>query len=210
MTIYLMLITGAFSILGFSRARIIARFDFNPSRIVHKREVYRLLSSGFLHADWLHLALNMFVLFNFGPLVESHYTDIAGEKGPYLFLIMYCTAIVASILPTLNKHKNNSYYHGLGASGAVSAVLFSSVLFRPMDKLCFIFGLCLPGILMGAGYLLYSYYAARKSQDHINHDAHFWGALYGILFSLAIHPAIGLNFLNQIQAAGWSGFLPGH
>lgn len=210
MTTYLIIITAAFSIYGFSKTSVIQRFDFNPTRILQQREFYRLFSSGFLHADWLHLALNMFVLLNFGPLVESHFKEINYANGSQWYLLMYCTAIVASILPTLFQQKRNSNYHGLGASGAVSAVLFSSVLFRPMDKLCFIFGLCLPGILMGAGYLLYSYYAARKSNDHINHDAHFWGALYGILFSLAMHPDIGFDFIHQVQAAGWKGFLPGN
>ncbi len=210
MTLYLILITAAFSIYAFSKASVVDRFDFNPTRILQHREVYRLLTNGFLHADWLHLALNMFVLLNFGPLVEAHYKSIDQANGGQWYLVMYCSAIVASILPTLIQQKRNPNYHGLGASGAVSAVLFSSVLFRPMDKLCFIFGLCLPGILMGVGYLLYSYYAARKSNDHINHDAHFWGALYGILFSLMLHPNIGVDFIRQLQEAGFSGFLPGN
>ena len=116
---------------------------------------------------------------------------------PY-FLTLYLGGIVVSILPTYFLQKNNPDYNALGASGAVSALLFTFILFQPLQKICLYGILCLPGILLGVIYLGYSWYSARKQSDNVNHDAHFWGAIYGVLVNIAFNPSIVPYFINQL------------
>ena len=103
-----------------------------------------------------------------------------------------------SIIPTYSKQKNNPGYHALGASGAVSAVVFSFILFNPLQRLCFYGILCLPGIIFGILYLVYCYYMGRKGGDRINHDAHLWGALYGFFFTIILKPSLIVSFFDQL------------
>lgn len=197
-TILLVLITVLISVLTFRDTALRERFIFNPYIIHERRQYYRFISSGLIHADWVHLLVNMFVLYTFGQIVEGDYNDVFQERGTYYYLLLYFGGMVFSIVPTFSKHKNDPGYNALGASGAVSAVVFAFILFHPMEKLYLYGVLGLPGILFGVLYLGYCYYAGRKAKDHINHDAHFWGALVGVLFTIVMKPEVVQVFIDQL------------
>lgn len=174
-------------------------FMLTPYAIQRNKEWYRFISSGFIHANWLHLLFNMIVLYSFGRTVELFFNLRFGKLGNLLFLLLYFGALIASDLPTYTKQKNNPHYHSLGASGAVSAIVFSAILINPASSLIiFPIPIPLPAPLVGIGYLAYSYYAARNRNDGISHDSHFYGALFGFLFTLLFMPALGVGFLQEL------------
>jgi membrane associated rhomboid family serine protease len=198
-TTILVIITCVISFLTFRNPVLRERLIFNPYVIHQRGQWYRFISSGLIHADWLHLLVNMFVLYTFGQIVEANYMEVFGdEKGTYYYLLLYFGGMALSIGPTFSKHKNDPGYNALGASGAVAAVMFAFILFHPMKKLYLYGVLGLPGILFGALYLGYCYYAGRKKSDFINHDAHFWGALFGFLFTIVLNPQIIRIFISQL------------
>jgi membrane associated rhomboid family serine protease len=160
-----------------------------------------MVTSGFQHADFLHLFVNMFVMLSFGRAVENYYSLYFGIYSNWVFLLLYISSIFAANLSTLYKYQNKSSYNSLGASGAVSAVVFTSILFNPFNKI-YLYGIIgLPGILLGIIYLGYSYYMSKKQNDNINHEAHFYGALYGILFTLALKPKVINTFIFELVNA---------
>ncbi|MDP3930325.1 MAG: rhomboid family intramembrane serine protease [Bacteroidota bacterium] len=196
-TLSIVVITAIISIQAFNNAGFMQKLIFNPYAINQKKEWYRFLSSGFLHGDWIHLLLNMFVLFSFGSAVQKYYAYFFGSVGNYLFILLYLSSIVAANASTYYAHKNNPGYNGLGASGAVSAVVFASILFQPTAKI-YLYGLIgIPGYIAGIAYLVYSQYSSKNSQDNINHEAHFYGAVYGVVFTLVFKPSVFKYFLNQ-------------
>ncbi len=197
-TLLIIIVTSAFSALAFQNRRLTDRFIFNPFIIHQRKEWFRFISSGFLHADWLHLIVNMFVLFSFGFVLEDYFRAIFEEKAEVYYLLLYVGGLMTSVLPTFRKHKDNPSYNALGASGAVSAVVFSFILFNPLQELCLYGILCLPGIIFGVIYLFYCYYMGKKGQGNINHDAHLWGALYGFFFTVLLKPSLILGFIQQI------------
>jgi membrane associated rhomboid family serine protease len=158
-------------------------------------EYYRLLSSGFIHADWMHLIFNMLALFLFGRYVESYF---ASMDKHFLFIILYLGGIIAASLPSFIKHRNDGYYRSLGASGGVAAVLFSFVYFAPWE-IIYVWFIPIPAIIAAVGYLVYSAYMSRKGRDAVNHDAHFWGAVYGFIFTLIFDPTHGRMFFEQVM-----------
>jgi membrane associated rhomboid family serine protease len=174
----------------------------SPYQIVHRKEWYRVVSHAFVHADYIHLIINMVVLLSFGLAIENMFLQLknSGVIGSISihFLTLYIGGIIISSLTTLKKHKDNYYYQGVGASGAVSAVVFFSIFFRPLDKLYLMGIIPIPAIIFGVGYLFYSHYMSRKSNDHINHDAHFVGAVFGFIYPLLIDPKLFRVFLNQL------------
>jgi len=200
MTNFIVLITAVLSIMAFYSQDLMRRLIFNPYMISEHRQWYRFLTSGFIHADWIHLIINMLVLWSFGNVVERYYEAIFEEKAVFYFILLYLGGIIISITPSYKKHMHNAGYNALGASGAVSAVLFTAILFRPLDKV-YLYGVIgLPGIFLGVAYLVYSYYMDKKGGDFVNHDAHFWGAVYGILFTILLKPSVAMHFLDQLTA----------
>ena len=199
MTLYIIIITALVSILSFSQPRITNAFVFEPFSIKHYNQYYRYVTCGLLHADFFHLFVNMFVLYSFGQAVEYYYGSIFGKNAWLMYLLLYITSIFAANVSTYFKHQNNSTYRSLGASGAVSAVVFASILFNPFAKI-YVYGIIgIPGIILGIAYLAYSYYMSKKeSADHINHDAHLQGAIYGILFTIVLKPEVIRIFINQL------------
>lgn len=200
MTSTILAITLVASVLCFQRRDLMNRFIFNPNKILRKNEWYRFFTSGLIHADWMHLLINMFVLYSFGRAVESYYHEEFGSRGGTYYLILYIGALGASVFPTYSKEKENPSYNALGASGAVSAIVFTFILFDPLTKLCLYGLLCLPGFVFGLLYLGYCYYAARKGGDYINHDAHFWGALFGLVFTLVMKPSLLSGFIEKMNS----------
>jgi membrane associated rhomboid family serine protease len=198
-TILLICITVAVSFSTFNKPCLQHRLTMNPNVIKTKGQYYRFISSGFIHKDHMHLLWNMFSFYFFGTAVEHDFNSLFGEAGMYYFLVLYLTAIVISDLPTYFKERNHVGYNSLGASGGVGSVIFVFIILQPLQSICLYFALCMPGFVFGAGYMLYTYYQGRKSSDNINHDAHLYGALYGLLFCAIVYPASLLEFYQQVS-----------
>lgn len=198
-TIIIIILTAIVSIMAFSNAEAFYRLKFNAFLINHNRQYYRFFSYAFVHVDWGHLLVNMFVLFSFGSAVENSFAEyFAGRAGLY-YLLLYVGGIGFSTLPAFSKHKNNDYYNAVGASGAVAAVLFSSILMNPQMSIIFLFfPVPIPAWIFGILYLIYSAYMARRGSDNIGHDAHFWGAIFGLVFTIALNPGFLSSFFNNI------------
>ncbi len=194
LTIILVVITVLTSLAGFNDERLINRLILWPSRMKSAGESHRLLSSGFIHADGAHLFFNMFTLFFIGSGVEAAYEY---RLSWLLYLVLYLAGIVVASLPSFLKNRENPYYRSLGASGGVAAVLFASVYFSPWASI-YIYFIKLPSILFAVLYLAYSVYMSRRGGDNVNHNAHFWGAIFGFLFTLAVDPDHGQQFFSEI------------
>jgi len=195
-SIIFVIVTVLVSLAAFNNDQLRGKLIFWPWRMNdNPGEYYRFITSGFIHADYIHLFFNMFALFGFGQAVEMYFEYIG---KPYIFPVMYLTGIIASSLPAYAKHKNHSYYSALGASGGVSAVMFAYVYFAPWQiiKVWFI---PIPGIVGAIAYLAYSAYMGKKGNDNIGHDAHFYGAVYGFLFTLLFDPTHGRIFFEQLM-----------
>ena len=202
LTLLIIIVTSAVSILAFQNRSLMDRYIFNPFIIQQRKEWFRFISSGFLHADWIHLLVNMFVLFSFGFVLEDYFHALFEGKAEVYFLLLYVGGLMTSVLPTFKKQKDNPSYNALGASGAVSAIVFSFILFNPLQELCLYGVLCLPGIIFGVAYLFYCYYMGKKGGGNINHDAHLWGALYGFFFTIILKPVLFINFIQQLIHTG--------
>lgn len=198
-TIILICITVAISFYTFNKQDLQGKLMMNPYCIKTKGQYYRFVSSGFIHKDHMHLLLNMFSFYFFGTSVERDFATIFGEAGVYYFLGLYFSAIIVSDIPTYLKERNNQYYNSLGASGGVGSVIFVFIILEPLQSICLYFALCMPGFVFGAAYMAYTYYQGRKSKDNINHDAHLYGALYGLLFCLLAYPPSLLQFYEQVR-----------
>jgi len=202
MTYIIIVFTIIFSIAAFRSSEYFSKFQFNAYQVYHRKEWYRLLSHGFLHANWTHLIVNMLVLFIFGPVVEQyfkHYLPPGVLKFyRFIFLAFYLLAIVLSSLLSLYKQKNNAWYNSVGASGAVSAIIFSYIFFNPW-KMLYVYGLLpVPGVILGAVYLIYSQYMSKRNIDNINHDAHFIGAVFGFIFPIILDYRLLGNFISEL------------
>lgn len=196
-------ITVLISLQAFYNHTMKGQLLFYPFVMVRHKEWHRLISSGFIHANFMHLAVNMYVLYSFGRITEAYFKAYFGVMGPILFLIMYVLAIPMASLYDLLKHKDHSYYTALGASGAVSAVLFSAILFAPSMKIGFLFlppQLAQNAVVMGVLYLVYSHVMAKKQIDNIGHDAHFFGALFGFIFPILLKPQLFILFIHQLKS----------
>ncbi len=193
-TLALLAVTCAISFVAFNNAKVMNDFILWPPAVKRHGQYWRLVTHGFLHADGMHLLFNMITLFFFGPLIERFMGNYIGTVG---FIAFYISAIVVAILPTYMKNANNPAYRSLGASGAVSAVLFAFVLLQPWQTI-YIFFLPCPAILFGVIYIAYSIYMDRRGTDNINHSAHLWGAVYGMLFIVLMEPRVFGSFLGQL------------
>jgi membrane associated rhomboid family serine protease len=192
-------VTVIASIYAWNNSGKLYGWMLNPYAVVHRKQYYRLITSGFIHHDWVHLIFNMITLYFFGSNMEYIFTYLYGGTGIFYYLILYFLGMVIADIPTILKYRDNPNYSSLGASGAVSAALFASIIFDPTNKVCiFIPVFCIPGFIFGILYLLYTYYQGRRMADNINHDAHLYGALFGIIFSVIIRPGVVPNFFDQI------------
>ena len=202
MTIVIIIITGLISFAAFQNPELKTKLMFNASLVKHSNQWYRIFTHAFIHADWLHFGANVYVLYIFGDTVESYFQGYKGSVGSLYFLSLYVGGIMFSSLPAFIKHQNNFYYNSLGASGAVSAVLFAAIYFDPMASwgLLLLPGVHFPAILFGVVYLIFEWYMDKKSSDNIAHDAHFWGAAFGFVFSLTMFPDQMGYFINSILA----------
>ncbi|WP_462317440.1 rhomboid family intramembrane serine protease [Marinilabilia sp.] len=198
--IILIIIISAISIFAFSRPEIMGKLQFNAWQIVHRKEIHRMFTYGLVHGSWIHLLINMFVLFSFGRAVLYYFGQAFDGGATIRYLILFVSAIIVSTIATLNKEKDNPHYNAVGASGAVSAVVFTSILFDPYNPIL-LFGIIpIPGIIFGVLYIIYSKYMAGKNVDNIGHDAHYHGAIYGLFFPLLYEPKLAIHFFNQLTS----------
>ena len=194
LTLAIIAVTCIVSFLAFNRPKLMDDLILWPPAIQRHREYHRLVTYGLVHADFGHLLFNMITLFFFGRAMESFYTARLGTLG---FLLFYLGGLVVSILPTYLKNRKNPNYHSLGASGAVSAVLFAFVLFEPWSRI-YVFVVKMPAILYAVLYVGYSIYMDRTGRDNINHSAHLWGAAYGVIFTVLVAPWVFSQFLAEL------------
>lgn len=201
-TLVIIIMTSFISYQAFNKSDMKGRFIFNPYSVKTRGEYHRLLTHGFIHADWNHLILNMVMLFFFGPTLEYQFIHIFGPTFSSLaFVGFYLSAIVIASVPDYFRHQDYMGYNSLGASGATSALLFAYIFFGPWNW--FIYP-PVPAIILAIGYLLYESYMDKKGGGNIAHNAHFWGAVYGFLFifisAQAFQPIFVSNFLQELLA----------
>ncbi len=185
-TLIILLLTCVISFTAFSNERLMNDLIFYPPAVTNNNQWYRFITCGLIHADFMHLAFNMYTFYIFGNLVERTFVEIFDTSGKALYTILYVAALVACLLPTYLKHKTDGYYRSLGASGAVSAVIFAGIILYPtMGLRIFPIPLDIPAFIFGPLYLIVSAYLAKKGHGNINHSAHIWGAIFGVLFLIA-------------------------
>jgi membrane associated rhomboid family serine protease len=198
MTIILIIFTVVISYFAFNNANLYSKSLFNAYKIIQTKEYPRLISHGFIHANWNHLILNMLVLYFFGRNVELYFTHYFGNTANIYFIVFYLSAIIVSSVVDLVKYKDSIYYNEVGSSGATSAIVFASILFAPYSKIFFMYFLPIPGIVFGVAYLIYSYVMSKKNIDNIAHTAHFCGAIYGFVFPILLKFDLFKIFISKI------------
>ncbi|HXH17856.1 MAG TPA: rhomboid family intramembrane serine protease [Chitinophagales bacterium] len=198
-TLLIIILTCIVSIAAFNNQHMMQQLIFSPYIIKRKGEWFRFVSSGLLHINFLHLFFNMYALYLFGGITEAYFKNMFRPVGATLYMFMYLLAIALSEAYSYFKHQDNPSYASLGASGAVSAVVFASILFEPLNKIGLIFfPVGIPGFIFGLLYLLYSMYMAKQASDNIGHYAHFYGAVFGFIFPITMKPSLFENFLAQV------------
>lgn len=189
-------VTVLVSWLAFNNPRLAERLILWPPAIDRGKQYDRLVTHGFIHADWMHLLFNMITLWSFGGAMETFFAERIGTIGYVLF---YLSAIVVAILPTYMRHRHDAGYRSLGASGAVSAVLFAFILLDPWSGIyLFLIPIPIPAFLFAALYVGYSIWMDKRGGDNINHSAHLYGAAYGIMFTLIMEPRVAALFLQKL------------
>lgn len=209
-TLILVIITCIVSIGAFSNQKVMDDLIFYPPYVKRKNQWYRMITHGLLHADAAHLIFNMLALYSFGTVLETLFKAdcLFGENGKWVYLLLYVSALVVASIPDLIKHHDNYYFRSLGASGAVSAVVFSTILIHPKIGISFfLLPVQIPGYIFAVLYLGISAYLDRRGGSNINHGAHFWGAIYGLVFTaIAINAWGEMNIIdnlrNQFQSSG--------
>lgn len=205
-TLIIVILTVIISITGFQNQKIIDDLIFNPVAINYRKQWYRFFTCALVHMDVMHLAFNMIAFYSFGTYIEQYFNMIFGSTGPILFVALYVISQFLCLIPTYLKHKDSYSYRSLGASGAVSAIIFAGIFLDPLVRLGLLFiPLPIPGFIFGFIYLAITYYLDRKGGGHINHSAHFYGAVAGILllitFGYLFSPySLIDNFIQQIRS----------
>lgn len=185
---------GIVSVMAWSNPRMMERLILIPPRVVNRGEYYRLLTAGWIHGDGTHLIFNLLSLYFFAASVEQ-------AIGALRFVMLYVAAVVVGFVPTVLRHRNHGNYRSLGASGGVAATIFSAILLDPRLSMYLMFiPIPIPGWLFGLGYLAYSAYSSRKNSDNVNHDAHFTGAIAGVLLTFALAPTLVVRGLRMLVA----------
>lgn len=211
-TTIIIIITALISIGGFSNQKIIDDLIFYPPAIPQRNQWYRFITCGLIHADVGHLIFNMLSLYLFGRFVEEKFIEIFAQNGKLIYLLMYVTSLVVCLLPTYFRNKDNYNYRSLGASGAVSAVVFAGLMIAPYVQVgFFLIPPIIPGFIFGPLYLLITAWLDKRGGGNINHSAHLWGALYGLLFIIVAGRMVGYDAIEEfktgvqlyLQSKGW-------
>jgi membrane associated rhomboid family serine protease len=204
LTLVIILFTAVVSITAFGQPTVVDQFIFDPVAITRRQQWYRFFTCGLIHADWEHLLFNMLSLYLFGEMVETAFQReiLFGEQGKLLYVLLYISTLFFSLLPTYWKERENSYYRSLGASGAVSAIVFAGILFYPTAKIgFFLIPPIIPGYIFGPLYLLLSAWLGKRGGDKINHSAHISGAIAGVVLTCLA------SWLLQTDYQPWQQFI---
>jgi len=190
---FIFAITIGATLFAFNDDALKAKWMLHPYSIHRKKNTYTLITSGLIHSDWMHLFFNMLSYYFFAFMLET-------RIGHWQFGVLYIASLVLSDLPSVAKHKNDYWYHSLGASGAVSAVIFSTIIYAPLATIM-IMPIPFPmyNIIFGVLYLVYCHYASKHARDNVNHDAHFFGALCGVFITIILHPEVLSQFIHQLS-----------
>ncbi len=194
----LMIIIGLVTYVAWQRPELHRRLMLNPYDVVQGRQYHRLLTSGFVHNNTTHLFLNLFTLYFMGRGVETVFAMNFGSMGPVLYVTLFITAVIVANIPTTIKYKDSPHYNSLGASGAVSALVLAFILNDPQQELELYLFVPIPGYLLGVLFIVYSVVMSKRNVDNINHDAHLFGALYGMIFMLALRPETFNDFIYKL------------
>jgi membrane associated rhomboid family serine protease len=198
-SLIIILITSVISIVALKDQELFNKLKFNAFDIKHNRQGYRFFTHAFVHVDWMHLVVNMYVLWTFSDVVFKIFGYYFGYKAWYYFALLYIGGIFFSSLFDFFKHKDNASYSAVGASGAVASVVFASIILNPGASIYFFFiPIGIPAVIFGVAYLVYSAYMAKKSDDNIGHNAHFWGSIFGIVYTIILNPAFISRFFNAL------------
>jgi membrane associated rhomboid family serine protease len=204
-TLIIIIITVLISIFAFTSHKVMDDLIFYPSAITQKNQYYRFITYGFIHADISHLFFNMYAFYLFGGVCENSFINIFGNAGKTFYVLMYFLSLIACVIPDFLKYNRNPDYRSLGASGAVSAVVFAYILFNPMQGIGLLFiPVFIPGFLFGILFLVVSYFLGKKGGSRVNHSAHIWGAIFGVVFLLIFsqlfsnYPLLD-NFMRQVK-----------
>lgn len=204
-TLFIIIVTVIISLVAFSSQKVMDGLIFYPTAIIEKNQYYRFISYGFIHADLSHLFFNMYAFYLFGGACENSFVNIFGSYGKTFYLLMYFLSLIVCVIPDFKKHKTNEGYRSLGASGAVSAVVFAYILFRPLQGIGLLFiPIFIPGFVFGILFLIISYLLGKKGGGRINHSAHIWGAIFGVVFLIIFsqlfssYPLLE-NFIDSIK-----------
>lgn len=206
-TLTLLLIIVTFSLVCFNDQAALHKYLFHPYSIYHHGEHYRFLTHAFIHGDFMHLAFNCLALYSFGSVLEDYFfPQLFGPKlGKIYYLILFTGGIYAASITEYYRNRNNSSYSSLGASGAISSIMFCFIMVSPLSKISLFF-FPVQGWIGGVLLLGISYYLIRRKKtgtynDNISHESHFWGALFGIAFILALKPQLLKHFIAQVAGA---------
>jgi membrane associated rhomboid family serine protease len=204
---FLAIIIG-FSVYCFSDRNVMNKYLFHPYSIHHGKEHYRFLTHAFIHGDFIHLAFNCLALYSFGlALEEGYFGNPAVFKDPRLgklyYIILFTGGIYAASFTEYFRNKNNPDYSSLGASGAISSIMFCYIMISPLSDISLFF-FPMKGWIAGILLLGVSYYLIRRKKtsdysDNISHESHFWGAIFGIVFILILKHDVLDRFINQIK-----------
>lgn len=196
-TVIIVVITSVISFIAFSNHKLMDTLIFWPPAVSMRHQYWRFITCGLIHADFMHLLFNMFTLYFFGKALESLYMGELGLQH-YYFLILYILALIFANIPTYIKRKDDYNYRSLGASGAVCAVVFASIMIRPWAEI-YLYGIRMPALIYALLFMVYSVYMSKRGGDNVNHDAHIWGAVFGVIYTVAVdHDSLG-NFFEALK-----------
>jgi membrane associated rhomboid family serine protease len=205
LTTILIIANVAASFYAWNNQSVMSKWLMNPYTINRKGEYFRFITSGFIHADYMHLFFNMFTLYSFGAYLESAFKYQYGDQtGAILYLVLFLAGIIISDLPSYFKHKDNYNYNSLGASGGVSAIIYACILLNPWSQL-YIYFIPLKGIFFAILYSAYSIWMNKKGYDNVNHSAHLYGGLFGVVYMIVAYPGALSGFINQM--INWKDFM---
>jgi membrane associated rhomboid family serine protease len=204
-TLIIVIVTVIVSGFAFLSYKVKEDLIFYPVAISRENQYYRFITYGFVHADLMHLIFNMYAFYLFGGACENSFVEIFGNNGKTFYILMYLLALIVCVIPDFMKYHGNPNYRSLGASGAVSAVVFAYILFQPLQGIGLVFiPIFIPGFLFGILFLIISYFLGKKGGTSVNHSAHIWGALFGIAFLIifsqlfSTYPLLD-NFISSVK-----------
>lgn len=200
LTYFILGITIAISLYASNEPSLVGKLTFSPYDIKRSNQWYRIISHAFIHGDFFHLALNMFVLYQFGKILELDFIYLFSERGQFYFFLLYFGSILFSTILSYHRHQDNPGYQSLGASGAVSAIVFATILIHPWSPLgFFLIPIRIPAFIFGILYISAEIIMDKKAKNNIAHDAHFMGALFGIIFLSLLEPVFLKNIFLHIK-----------